>query len=267
MVDTICVSYTYTFKCSVMEKIMMKGRIENRSMPAELGLSFLMSLLQNKSLRFQELATSVCSLAKNHIGESFAHLKSLICEFFHSTDYSARAFEVSMHSFCQALYEMGMLGDLEVVPISQMQSANKKHGNVGDIELMENNAIIEAWDAKYGKPYLRDELEELRDKLILYPDVRVAGFVADSIVDMRRDIETRKNEIEIETETSICLFTFEEWVNSKSASLTSVQKEELAYRWLVALAESFAQKRPEQAPIDEPCDGWVTDLIRVLEAI
>lgn len=150
---------------------------------------------------------------------------------------------------------------------SYLTLTNKKHGNVGDIELMENNVIIEAWDAKYGKPYLRDELEELRDKLILYPDVRVAGFVADSIVDMRRDIETRKNEIEIETETSICLFTFEEWVNSKSASLTSVQKEELAYRWLVALAESFAQKRPEQAPIDEPCDGWVTDLIRVLEAI
>ena len=33
-------------------------------------------------------------------------------------------------------------------PLSQMRSANKKHGNIGDIELLEDRQIVEAWDAK-----------------------------------------------------------------------------------------------------------------------
>ncbi len=37
-----------------------------------------------------------------------------------------------------------------------MRSANKKHGNIGDLEVLEKSNIIEAWDAKYGKAYLRD---------------------------------------------------------------------------------------------------------------
>ena len=57
-----------------------------------------------------------------------------------------------MHGFYQAMNEMHFLGDAEVVPISQMRSANKKHGNVGDVELTENGIIIKSWDAKYGKP-------------------------------------------------------------------------------------------------------------------
>jgi hypothetical protein len=34
-------------------------------------------------------------------------------------------------------------------PLSQMRSANKKHGNIGDIEILEARQIIESWDAKY----------------------------------------------------------------------------------------------------------------------
>ena len=70
------------------------------------------------------------------------------------------------HGFMQAMHESHLLGDLDLVPMSQMRSANKKHGNIGDVELREGRVIVEAWDAKYGKPYLRDELEELRDKIL-----------------------------------------------------------------------------------------------------
>ena len=35
---------------------------------------------------------------------------------------------------------------------------------------------IESWDAKYGKTYLRDELEELNDKLKSHPQTTLVGF-------------------------------------------------------------------------------------------
>ena len=239
--------------------------IENGSMPAELGLCYMMAQLRNRSDRFQEQAEKACSLTEKYKGAEFKEIKDLIKNFFNTTNYSARAFEVAMHSLFQAMDEMLILGDADVVPMSQMRSANKKHGNVGDIELTEDNIIFEAWDAKYGKPYLRDELEELRDKLLLNPAVRVVGFVVDSSVDLRKDIVSRRDEISTETSVEIHLFSFDEWVDYEISDLSSIQKNELGYRWLVALVESFAQKRRNLAPIDEPCDDWVNDLIKKMK--
>lgn len=238
--------------------------IEDNTMPPELGLCFLLALLQNRSDQFREHANQACALTVKYRDKNFEDIKSLIVQFFNTTDYSARAFEVTMHGFYQAMDEMHLLGDADVVPMSQMRSANKKHGNVGDIELTENGTIIESWDAKYGKPYLRDELEELRDKLLTHPDVIIAGFVCDAKVDMRRDINNRKDELELETGTEIHLFSFDEWIAFEVSELTSAQKNELGYKWLVAIVESFAQKRLEAAPIDEPCDSWINDLISIM---
>lgn len=238
--------------------------IENNTMPPELGLCFLLALLQNRSDQFKEHANTACNLTKKYSKSGFEDVRKLITRFFETTDYSARAFEVTMHSFYQAMNEMHFLGDADVVPMSQMRSANKKHGNVGDIELTENGCIIESWDAKYGKPYLRDELEELRDKLLTHPDVKIAGFVCNSIVDMRKDIKKRKDELEVETGTKIHLFSFDEWIKFEINELSQTQKNELGYRWLVAIVESFAQKRLNAAPIDEPCDAWINDLISIM---
>lgn len=239
--------------------------IENNTMPPELSLCFLLALLQNRSEKFKEHADTACTLTQKYKETEFEDVKNLIIRFFDTTDYSARAFEVTMHSFYQAMDEMNLLGDVDVVSMSQMRSANKKHGNVGDIELTENGIIIESWDAKYGKPYLRDELEELRDKLITHPDVKIAGFVCNSKVDMRKDIDKRKNELEVETGTEIHLFSFDEWIEFEVNKLTTSQKNELGYRWLVAIVESFAQKRLDAAPIDEPCDAWINDLISIMK--
>lgn len=49
-----------------------------------------------------------------------------------------------------------------------------------------------------------------------------------------------------------------------NCSLKLGQKDEIAYNWLVALVESFAQRRLDLAPIDEPCDAWINDLIEIL---
>lgn len=239
--------------------------IENKTLPAELGLCYLIAILQNRSDNFKKHADEACSLIKKHEGKAFSDIKDLLTSFFNATDYSARAFEVTMHAFFQAMDELHFLGDADVVPMSQMRSANKKHGNVGDIELAENGVIIESWDAKYGKPYLRDELEELRDKLLTHPDVKIAGFVCDGLVDLRKDIKNRKRELEFETGIEIHLFSFDEWVSFEIEHLDDTQRDLLAYKWLIAVVESFAQKRLKIAPIDEPCDQWINDLIEILK--
>lgn len=238
--------------------------IENNTLPAELGLCYLMALLQNRSDVFQRHADQACLLAKKLDGKSFSQIKDLISSFFNTTDYSARAFEVTMHGFYQAMDELHFLGDAEVEPMSQMRSANKKHGNVGDIELTENGIITASWDAKYGKPYLRDELEELRDKLLTHPNVKIAGFVCNGTVDLRKDIVSRAKELELETGAEIHLFSFDEWIAFEMKNLNERQKDKFAYKWLLAIVESFAQKRLTAAPIDEPCDAWIHDLIEIM---
>lgn len=270
MTRSLAENYPYTslYKADMRgpfnDWIAIVDAVEDDSMPPELGLCYMMALLKNRSDQFQKKAERACQLVENYQGKTFNQIKDIITKFFNSTGYSARAFEVSMHALFQAMSEMSLIGEAEVVPLSQMRSANKKHGNVGDIELAEDGIIFESWDAKYGKPYLRDELEELRDKLLVHPDCHIAGFVVDSAIDLREDIVKRKNDLETETATDIYLFSFDEWVSFEVEDLNNTQKDKLAFKWLKALVESFSQKRLEVAPIDEPCAAWVEDLIEIL---
>lgn len=247
------------------EWIAIVDAIEDESMPAESGLCFLMSLLKNRSDAFYALADKTVALAHKTQFHTFEDAVGFMKTFFHSTTYSARAFEVVIHGFMQAMGECGFLDDLTLIPISQMRSANKKHGNIGDIELRDGTVIMEAWDAKYGKPYLRDELEELRDKILTVPGARVAGFICDCDVDRRSDIVRRTNEIAAETDVDIQLLSFDEWLIRQTEQLNPSQKKRLAETWLIAVAESFAQRRLDIAPIDEPCDEWLNDLYSLLK--
>ncbi len=237
--------------------------VEKNVFDPNLGLLYLFSLLKNKSEIFNEESKKACNMLDNLQRCQFEDIKNLISQFYNSTHYSARAFEVAIHAFYQALNEMNLL-DMTLIPLSQMRSANKKHGNIGDIELAEDGTIVIAWDAKYGKPYLRDELEELRDKLIIHKDVQQAGFLCNDSVDLRKDIVNRKNEIELELGVNIKLSSFDDFVTDYIKEMNSSQKNELAFKWIKALVESFAQRRIELAPIDEPCDAWIKDLITIL---
>lgn len=257
--------YKAEMRGSFDDWIAIVDAIENETMPAELGLCYLMALLKNKSDTFKELANKACFLASNSKIKEFNHFKKNIVDFFNSTGYSARAFEVAIHSFFQAMKDDLLLQDLEIEPMSQMRSANKKHGNVGDVELTQNKIIIEAWDAKYGKPYLRDELEELRDKLLTHPETKIAGFIVNTTVDLRKDIIQRLKEINLETGTDIYLFSFDEWITFQTKDIQKEKLDSLGHKWLCAMVESFAQKRPNLAPIDEPCDEWINDIIKMLE--
>lgn len=239
--------------------------IEDESMPAELGLYYLMAQLKNKSDAFNSMADEAVALAEKYGDKSFEGISKFMKDFFNETDYSSRAFEIVIHGFMQAMDESHLLGDLDLVPMSQMRSANKKHGNIGDVELKDGRVIVEAWDAKYGKPYLRDELEELRDKILTSPGVKVAGFIVDSEVDRRRDVINRAEEISLETGVEIELFSFDDWIAYQTKRIAKSELDKVAARWLLAVVESFAQRRLDIAPIDEPCEAWVSDLIKNLK--
>lgn len=246
------------------EWIDLVDAIEDGRLPALLGLYYLMALLKNKSDAFKAMADEAVELAGKYKDKSFNNVLEFMKSFFNNTEYSARAFEVIIHGFMQAMSELNMIGDLELIPMSQMRSANKKHGNIGDVELKDGLVVVESWDAKYGKPYLRDELEELRDKILTSSGVKIAGFIVDSEVDKRKDIMNRVEEISIETGVEIRLFSFDEWIKYEIQGIKEYQLDLIASRWLIAVVESFAQKRLEIAPIDEPCEAWVRDLISKL---
>lgn len=239
--------------------------LEDGLLPPKLGLCYMTALMKNRSDAFKEMAEKAIELAKQYHDLSFDGVKKFMISFVHSTEYAARAFEVVIHGFMQAMYESGMLESLDLVPMSQMRSANKKHGNVGDVELREGRVVVEAWDAKYGKPYLRDELEELRDKLFVSPDVKIAGFIVDRDVDRRKEVMRRAAEIETETGVAILLLSFTEWLDYQTKSIVKLQLNEIGKRWMTAVVESFAQRRREMAPIDEPCEAWIQDLIEKLK--
>ena len=107
-------------------------------------------------------------------------------------------------------------------------------------------------------------MEELLDKLLVSPGVKIAGFVVNSVPDRRKDIMKRAKEIETLTGTEIKIFSFDEWVKWQIGDLPASKVDSLGLKWISAVVESFGQKRPEIAPIDEPCEAWLKDLIKAM---
>ncbi len=227
------------------------------------SLSYMLLCLIHKSNKFEQIVQDAMSKLDTFNNYTFGTIENLLIEFFTNTKYSARAFEVVIHGFMQAYKQHGYT-DLELVEMSQMRSANKKHGNVGDIEIKDGRRIDEAWDAKYGKSYLYDELSELQDKLEINTGVSVAGFIVNDVVDLKPEVIERIDEVATITGTEIKLLTFKQWIAYKMEGVPSYEWDDFSKTWLRAVVESFARKRLDIAPIDEPCDGWLKDLVALL---
>lgn len=193
---------------------------------------------------------------------------SIILKHIDTSDYATRLMEIAMHSLMQAMQELQIFSDSVLKPLSQTRSANKNHGNIADIELLECGQIVEAWDAKYGQSYLRDEIEELSENLQVYLDVLKVGFVTSIKPERFEELEPRCREIEKDFGVSIEILTFEEWVKARFNRVSSedlIVEQELAARWLKAYTESLAQLRLDMAPIDEPCYQWLLSLNEILK--
>ena len=138
---------------------------------------------------------------------------------------------------------------------------------IGDIELLEDAEIVESWDAKYGKNYLRDEIDELSEKLAKHEKVETVGFVTTDRPIRNAEITRKIEDLYDLYGLKIQIISLTDWVSINFIKIESeglLTKKELAQNWLIAYAESLAQKRRDIAPIDEPCLEWVTSLLKQL---
>jgi len=237
------------------------------------SLKYLLSLLFNKAEQFQTASENLLVSCKRYLEKvkTPEQIVALIRSHIDDSGYAARLMEVSMHALMQAVIETGALGLTALKPLSQMRSANKKHGNIGnigDIELLDDLDIIESWDAKYGKAYLRDEIDEATEKLKNHNSVTVVGFVTTLAPIINSEIRNKIESIKSLHGIEIKILTFDEWVEDVFRRVLSEQHStnvELSKRWMLAYAESIAQKRRNIAPIDEPCIEWVKELAAKLD--
>lgn len=238
-------------------------------MHARAGLQLLISKLLNNAENFNQLADQTVTLVNQMTAPVPLHqVTRLMKQHWVVSTYAARIMEISMHAFMQALQELHVF-DYDLEPLSQMRSANKKHGNIGDIELFNNRMIIESWDAKFGKTYLHDELNELADKLDYHPHVQLAGFVTSGEPDMREEIILKIRDLSESHAVDIQILSFDEWVDYQLAQFglndDTTGTNQLSEKWLFAYTETLALRRPEQAPIDEPCHQWLESWANILK--
>lgn len=273
MTRSLAENYPYSklYKAAIRgarhEWLEITDAVETGKLDSVNALKQLLIFLNNKSEAFIELKNKTIEALEAFLKKkpSFKDCFSTITKFIESSTYSARMFEVAMHSLFQVLEEEKCLSGF-LKPLSQMRSANKKHGNIGDIELtatLGNMDIIESWDAKYGKTYLRDELEELNDKLKSHPQTTLVGFVTDQKPNLKPEIESRIEELQLIHETEIHILEFGEWVNYEIKKY-GLNPDKVGAKWMIAIAESICQLRREIAPIDEPTTEWVESFIECI---
>ncbi len=271
MTRTLAENYPYTrvYKAAIRGarsewRNIVEG-LETQTIQALPALQYFLSKLLNRAALFEKVANETLATLEELVragglGTTAAAI-DLLRQHMSASNYAARIMEIAMHALMQSLAEAGALGSATLIPLSQMRSANKKHGNIGDIELSEDDKIIEAWDAKYGKSYLRDELEELHDKLEHHDAVTEAGFVTSETPVLSAELTERIAELQEINDLTIHILTLDEWVTmqyQRALTVISMSEAELAQRWIRAYVESLAQKRRTQAPIDEPSFQWLT---------
>lgn len=232
--------------------------LEDEKIDAFLALKYLILLLLNKASDFDEKCNQLVKEVNvfTTYDSSDEIITSIIYSHIDNSDYAARLMEVAMHSLMQVVIETDVFINLELKPLSQMRSANKKHGNIGDIELLENNEIVEAWDAKYGKNYLRDEIDEVSEKLPNHDYVELVGFVTTDEPIRNSETSQKIQDVYDLHGLEIKIISFHDWVHmifKRAEDEGFTDRQQLAKNWLKAYAESLAQKRRHLAPIDEPC--------------
>ena len=266
--------YSSVYKANIRgarsEWVDLVEAIEEDEVVPDIALRYLLSQLLNHADNFKRLASQVIEKLNLFLEAAVIDQEialNLILRHINQSDYAARLMEIAMHSLMQTMQDYQVFPSSLLKPLSQRRSANKKNGNVGDIELLEDRQIVEAWDAKYGKSYLRDEIEELSEKLEVHPAVRRAGFVTSLEPDRLDELEPRCEEIGDTYGISLEILTFNEWIEEqfkRALAEETTSEQELAAGWITAYTESIAQRRREIAPIDEPCYQWLLTLNKIL---
>ena len=112
-------------------------------------------------------------------------------------------------------------------------------------------------------------IKTLLDELHRIVTTRIAcsitGFVTEAKPDITPDIQARMDELSEIHEVEVRILSFKEWYQFWCERVGMNNDLGFAKQWLIAYVESLCQKRRTMAPIDEPSDEWVRDLINNLD--
>lgn len=245
--------------------------LENGKGDAEIVLLYVLQLLWKSSEAFnalvQETLHKLETWMNRHQQLPISRVSALIKEHVERSEARARLLEVAIHSLLQALDELKIDLGGKLKPLMPMRTANLKHGNIGDVEVLAGDLPVEAWDAKYDQPYLSDALDELEEKVrkIDVSELQF-GYVLLPSKKEYLEVDRKVDEINERFGLKVQILSFDEWVNEQTVRClsTGISEESLAKAWLKAYAESLCQKRRNQAPIDEPTFDWVVSLRETL---
>ncbi|PKG84387.1 hypothetical protein CXF85_08685 [Colwellia sp. 75C3] len=278
MTRTLAENYPYCslYKAAIRGKkdswTCIVNKLESGELNAKHALEYSIKKLNNNTKKFNDLTTA-CINKLDEKKSYFSNKKNslaFITNLVSNTDYAARIFEVSMHALFQVLSEKNCF-EGELKALSQMRSANKKHKNIGDIEIVSttnDRMVFESWDAKFGKAYLRDELDELGDKLELQPMAQLVGFVVDSEPMLSKDVVQKQEELANVFNVEVKILSFEQWVDITFERVSEyISEADLSNEWINNLVLSLGQRKRKFAPIDEPCDTWVKEITAELNKL
>lgn len=274
MTRSLAENYPYTtlYKANVRgaktEWLKIVDEVEANSNVSLPALKYLITLLKQRSQDFQELVSRTMEKVDHYLNSHFnpEEIKILLFEFPQKASHSARLFEILIHSFYTALVDLRLIS-CYLKPLSQMRSANKKHGNIGDVELLKtpkSMIIIEAWDAKYGKTDLHDELEELKDKLEIHKETKLAGFITNLEPVMNKELLARMKEIESLFDVEIRIESIETWYGDQIEIYNIEDQQQFIKTWVKVFFEYLCLLRYDVAPIDEPTDIWIKECSEIL---
>jgi len=237
--------------------------LEDGDLDPKTGLKYLISSLIKRKEDQEALEEDVLNQLDDFLDQfrgDEEDIKSLISSHLSDTDGAARLLEVALHALYQVAAENGKI-EGELAPLSQMRSADKKAGVVGDVEIWDDTGIVEALDAKFGKAYFLNEVKELNDKLVDHEETESVTFITDlppsEESELRDEIENIESEFEVQIEIKKFSTHLEDMLEEIG--------EGACGEWLMAYVESLAQERREIAPIDEPCSKWLESLLSLLD--
>ncbi|MCK4824692.1 hypothetical protein KA005_53565 [bacterium] len=271
MTRTLAENYPYTkvYKAAIRgaknEWVLIVDWLEKGNIDPLLMLKYLIAKLISRRDETAKLEENALIQLEEFIGKKpeQKEVTELLKTHIQRSQYGSRLLEIAIHSFFQVLEEEGLLEE-KLSPLSQMRSANLKHDNIGDVEVVSPSSeyiICEAWDSKYGKYYLDEELAELRDKLSRHSETKIVGFVTDGKPKIDTEIKTKIEDIENEFEVDVYILDFDEFIDFR---LDEYEIEDFGSKWINAYVESLAQKRRDRAPIDEPCGDWLREITILL---
>lgn len=127
-------------------------------------------------------------------------------------------------------------------------------------ELSAREGIVESWDAKYGKSYLREEIEEALEKIPEHDNIQIVGFVTNVAIQRTAELDRRINELSDLHAVDFKIISYEEWVglmHQRCIDSSLIDEETLSREWLKAYVLTLSQRKRAIAPVDEPCMEWI----------